>query len=430
MEDRWLNDIRNKMSGYESAPPDGLWNDIDRAMERRRLSAWAAGRRAVLLRLAGVAAALAVVIPLGRNLEFPESGREYVKTVISIGQKQGGSTEALLADAHMPETENIRDEWTGKPVGVRKDVRLGAEPGHSVEKVTEAVEKVTESAGGATEKKDAKNDTGHSAQLPVSPEDDFYRNKGRGDGQPIVSDLDIVVQNKPHKVSVSLFAANIPGRSATDYNVGVRTLEGVVSLDENPEPLVRGVYPVAHARSENQVVDPHARMKHRQPVRFGLSVTYALNDRLSLESGLSYTYLSSRLSSSSENQSFRIRQSLQYVGLPLSLHAGLWKNERFHVYLSAGGMMEKCVAGKSESDYAWKGTVISSTHDNLVEKPLQFSVHAAAGVQVNLSSRIGLYAEPGVGYYFKNGSSVSNIYKEKPLNFNLEFGLRFSFGSR
>ena len=49
-------------------------------------------------------------------------------------------------------------------------------------------------------------------------------------------------------------------------------------------------------------------------------------------------------------------------------------------------------------------------------------------MQLNLSSVVGLYVEPGVSYYFDNGSSVSNIYKEKPLNFNLEFGLRFSFG--
>lgn len=49
-------------------------------------------------------------------------------------------------------------------------------------------------------------------------------------------------------------------------------------------------------------------------------------------------------------------------------------------------------------------------------------------MQFNLSSVVGLYVEPGVSYYFDNGSSVSNIYKEKPLNFNLEFGLRFSLG--
>lgn len=430
MEDRWLNDIRDRMSGYESAPPDGLWDDIDKAMERKRLSAWAAGRRAVLLRLAGVAAALAVVIPLGRNLEFPVSGRENVEAAVTAGGKHSGGTEALLADARMPETEGVGKASPGKPVDARKDVQSVLEmEGEYTTKATAADEKAGDALEGVTEKEDTKNNAGHSIQNPVNSEGDFYRGK-RDNGQSIIPDLEIIAKEKSQKVSVSLFAANIPGRSATDYGVGIGTLSEPVPSWGNTEVLVCGLYSAEDARSENHIVDPQARMKHRQPVRFGFSVTYALNDRLSLESGLSYTYLSSRLFSSGEDYSFRVRQSLQYVGLPLSLHTGLWQNERFHVYLSAGGMMEKCVAGKLESDYVWKGVVKSSTHEKLVETPLQFSVHAAAGVQVNLSSRIGLYAEPGVGYYFKNGSSVSNIYKEKPLNFNLEFGLRFSFGPR
>ena len=84
--------------------------------------------------------------------------------------------------------------------------------------------------------------------------------------------------------------------------------------------------------------------------------------------------------------------------------------------------------GDTETDYTWKGRIKSSTHKDVREKPWQYSVNAAAGMQLNLSSVVGLYVEPGVSYYFDNGSSVSNIYKEKPLNFNLEFGLRFSFG--
>ena len=53
-------------------------------------------------------------------------------------------------------------------------------------------------------------------------------------------------------------------------------------------------------------------------------------------------------------------------------------------------------------------------------------MNAAAGVQYNFSNLLGLYVEPGVSYYFDNGSSVSNIYKDKPFNFNLNLGLRFT----
>ena len=40
----------------------------------------------------------------------------------------------------------------------------------------------------------------------------------------------------------------------------------------------------------------------------------------------------------------------------------------------------------------------------------------------------GIYAEPGVAYYFDNESSLPTIYQEKPFNFNLNMGLRFNLG--
>ena len=54
------------------------------------------------------------------------------------------------------------------------------------------------------------------------------------------------------------------------------------------------------------------------------------------------------------------------------------------------------------------------------------SVNAAAGVQFNVLDNIGIYAEPGVSYHFDDGSSLQTIYKEKPLNFNLNFGVRYT----
>ncbi|WP_440441348.1 hypothetical protein [Paraprevotella clara] len=38
MEDKWLNEWQKKLDGYEVAPPDGLWNGINKALEERRLS--------------------------------------------------------------------------------------------------------------------------------------------------------------------------------------------------------------------------------------------------------------------------------------------------------------------------------------------------------------------------------------------------------
>ena len=41
---------------------------------------------------------------------------------------------------------------------------------------------------------------------------------------------------------------------------------------------------------------------------------------------------------------------------------------------------------------------------------------------------VGVYVEPGVSYYFDDRSPLSTIYKEKPLNFNLNLGVRYTIG--
>lgn len=59
-------------------------------------------------------------------------------------------------------------------------------------------------------------------------------------------------------------------------------------------------------------------------------------------------------------------------------------------------------------------------------KPLQWSLSAAAGAQFKITEKLGIYAEPGVVYYFDDGSNVNTIRKEHPFNFNIQLGVRFT----
>ena len=86
----------------------------------------------------------------------------------------------------------------------------------------------------------------------------------------------------------------------------------------------------------------------------------------------------------------------------------------FSVYLTAGGAIEKCVYGKLGDE---KQTV----------DPVQLSVLGALGAQYNLSRRWGLYVEPGISYYFDDGSKVQTIRKERPCSFTLQAGLRLTY---
>ena len=105
----------------------------------------------------------------------------------------------------------------------------------------------------------------------------------------------------------------------------------------------------------------------------------------------------------------------------------IWHTDFLEVYASAGGAAEFCVSGRSHTEYVEDGKVTGTANADVRDKRPQWSVGASAGVQYNVSNAIGVYVEPGVSYYFDNGSGVNTVYKDKPLNFNLNVGLRFTF---
>lgn len=88
--------------------------------------------------------------------------------------------------------------------------------------------------------------------------------------------------------------------------------------------------------------------------------------------------------------------------------------------------MEKCVAGKTVTDYFVGGEKIFSESGTVRVNPLQWSVNAHIGAQYGFNRTVGIYIEPGAAYYFSNGSPVNCIYSERPFNFSLRAGLRFA----
>ncbi|KAA6328070.1 hypothetical protein EZS27_022990, partial [termite gut metagenome] len=49
------------------------------------------------------------------------------------------------------------------------------------------------------------------------------------------------------------------------------------------------------------------------------------------------------------------------------------------------------------------------------------------GAQYNVSKSVSAYLEPGVAYFFDDGSEVQTIRKERPLNLNIRVGMRLSY---
>ena len=167
--------------------------------------------------------------------------------------------------------------------------------------------------------------------------------------------------------------------------------------------------------------------KHYRPVTFSVLAKWQFTETLGLESGLSWTMLSSRFTTSSATSQIADQQTLQYIGIPLSMTFSFLDTRLFTIYATMGGMLEKCVDGRvKHSEYVSDKQLLSYV-DKVSVTPLQWSVSGGAGIQANFSDNLAFFAEPGLSYHFRNESQVGTIYREHPLDFRFSFGFRVTF---
>lgn len=169
---------------------------------------------------------------------------------------------------------------------------------------------------------------------------------------------------------------------------------------------------------------------HKMPVKLGLTARYAFTNLLGIESGLTYSLLQSDIKRGSESTTgawSSSDQTLHYLGVPLNLTFNFLNSKYVDVYASAGGMMEFGVKGSIKTTDHINNSMTSTHQNAITPKGLLWSVNATAGVQVNVLPSLGIYVEPGMSHHFKNDRQPRSSYTDKPTNFALGFGLRYTF---
>ena len=229
-------------------------------------------------------------------------------------------------------------------------------------------------------------------------------------------------------VSMKLYAENFGagmGNVNSGSNIANRYSDSGVMADPMP-----GVYPDPSVGGSNDVdylmaaaykalqKSPQGKAKHHAPVSVGMQIAFGVAPRLSLSTGVVYTRTSSDFYPYAPNNDYNVHQVLHYVGIPLGLNYELWRSGGFHAYVMAGAEAAYNVKNDTDEDGTRK--------QDAKRDRVQFSGKASLGAQYDISPSVGLYIEPGAKYYFDNGSDIENTFKDKKLNFNLQFGLRFN----
>ena len=434
MKRNWKEDIHDRLGNFETDAPDGLWEAIHQRMAQTE-PAQAEKRPAPFvlqpaLRRTACAAAACLALVVGYQY-FADGGKETAN-----GVKQAGG-DGMIAVGGTVASDNSRYVASKPATATIVATNLAG--------VRVAKNGVTPAAVYAQ----TQNDESAQISTPQHLNPSTSQPLNPSTSQPLnpsTSQPHTPSTSKPHTPSTSLLAYtpadNSRGRhegaaARWTLSTSATTGMGASSVTNSTATYVEAVGPdnVIWADNPqlgigifNQGKSVQTEYKHRLPVRVGFNVAYRLTDRLSVESGVSYTRLSSDMKDGTKDNYSSGSQKLDYIGVPLNVKYRAFGYRRLSVYASAGLLTEKCVSGKTTHEYVISGEKKKHEAEDVAAKPWQLSVNAALGAQFDVLRNVGVYVEPGVSYYFDDRSTLSTIYKEKPLNFNLNLGVRYTIG--
>ena len=249
-----------------------------------------------------------------------------------------------------------------------------------------------------------------------------------GYAEPTSSSLGFSRNNDVAGVSMKLYAENVGagmGNANSGSNIVNRYSDSGVLADPMPglfpDPSIAGSDDVTYLKAAAYKAlqkSPQGKAEHHAPVSVGMQLAFGIAPRLSLSTGVVYTRTSSDFYPYAPNSDYQVHQVLHYVGIPVGLNYELWRSGGFHAYVMAGAEADYNVKNDTDED--------GNKKENAKRDRVQFSGKASLGAQYDISPSVGLYIEPGAKYYFDNGSDIENTFKDKKLNFNLQFGLRFN----
>lgn len=408
MNEQWRQQLKEKMADYRRPAPEVSWEEIYKALDAHKT-------RQLWLRCMAAAAVLLLVVGVGYWLFHHDDETAEHLTAIATNNQQL-SIPAHRGERCKPSAQGVRNDVISgtshaflTPCASLCDTQA-EESQSSTEKIesqTDEVDYHIEDVPSSTVEK--------RTPSPVHPSEVFYpsdpRHRKHQDNRLTAKVYLSNTMNDSYRAESSI--RQITETTIKSYPNYPTYSEGEIdgeksgetdppntSPSDNPiTPVI--VYDTITTIYKSQTVK---QIRHRQPIRFGLSLRYRIDNRWSIESGLSYTRLVTDITTITDGQLSLTEQRLNYIGLPLNVGYQLWTNRHFGLYVIAGGTIEKM----------------------LDASPWQFSLSGAAGAEYRLTDIFSLYAEPGIGYYFSDGSATPVIYQDHPFNVNLSFGLRIN----
>lgn len=449
MKQDWTDTLKQKMAGYEERPSDELWAALSekaglQESRRKVIPVWFWGLSAAAALMAGIFVVTKVNDKSVNALGGITADVEVSKPVdAEVSEPVERTLAEDMAEVKSGEAMSLADMAVGRKqdaakVGIKQEVKDRKAKSALIAKAVP----VESSVSAVTEDVTSVNTEEYVAEVPSENHDAR---------EAATVESDTVEQSEP-AMSWDEYLKETPSEKARarrsgGFSAGILAggAVGGNTSGSKPTAMVMGANPLAAGVTKTDWIDKDSKASaivynqpevqeeysHKIPVKVGLSARYNITGRLGVETGLTYSILSSsvKIGNSETGKNWSTgSQTLHYLGIPLNISFNILNSRYVNIYVTGGGMMEKSISGSIKTDEYVDGKFDRTLTTNISPKGLQWSVNAAAGIQANILPQLGFFVEPGVSHHFKNGSRVRSIYTDKPTDFSLGFGLRYSFG--
>lgn len=453
MKQDWTEQLRQRLADYEEPAPDGLWEAIEQRLQEEGAllasqdhlespdipenpdtpdipgSTAVSARRVPLRRWLAVAASVLVLLTAGVALLFQQSETEQMADAASTAEpspteKLGVTMEVENDGETMKAAEAVEDSQTENLAEQPSSV------GHTAKLLAQLLETKEEKTV-VTAEAPIEPTNPSQAEPSSKPQDETAVAQKKG--ETAVAQRDVPVDGAS---SGSLFIPNHPDVTRRQtlrppLTVGLRGANLLASNGKNAVSTSEPIY-MARGRMNSalyannykdfeqdpiRLVDYADNTDHQHPFTVGLTVGIPLTERFWVETGLTYTRTKSTFTTRMGRNTSVYHQRLQYVGVPFGAGYTFWRSRSFAFYAVAGLQADLNVDAHLETD---------GLERHLDKDRLLLSVGGRAGAEYRFLPHFSVYLEPGLRYYFDNGSRLQTVFKEKPLQLDFQLGVRYS----
>lgn len=451
MSNDWTNKLRDRLTDYQEPVTDDLWAAIQQSLAQQKSNIVSIGKsvdsldghsnhqsnaKEVVFRRFSIAAALAALAVGGTYIYLNPTKSNEPLAQATVLQEDSSTSKGALHENQSSEHNQVSQEYSSDNADTDSPSRLGDD---TFTKYSKRVKKqlgiqtsLLDGEGSKLVTQNLDNDKQNDNRQDQNRDKVQSRSKKSLEGNPEMlamaaspSSYTTIQESNARRHQSSSWSVQLYGENGV---VGSKNSNGfdaafVPSHDASgpvsPGNFTDAFYSVMAIRalSGTPSADYYEKVKHHFPISVGVQVGWGVTECLRINTGVVYTNVSSDFINSSYNTTQVTTQTLHYVGVPVNISYDFWQTKRFKTYVTAGGEADFNVKNHTESD----GEVMASKHDRT-----QWSANASLGAQFNIIPQLGIYVEPGAKYYFDNGSQIENTFKDKKLNFNLQFGLRWN----